>query len=161
YERAQTQLASDRTSLERLEAEAGAALAQLNAREAAFNVAEAALLQNHALHVAEHLVDGEPCPVCGSPDHPAPAHGSARSGSIGETYQREKAALEGARKRCEEARTKAVSARASFVGRGAEFKELEVPARPAKALDEELVGIQTALETLGPEVDLDALEAKR
>jgi len=36
-----------------------------------------------------------------------------------------------------------------------------IPARPAKALDEELVGIQTALETLGPEVDLDALGAKR
>ena len=160
YERAQSQLASDRKSLERLEAEAGAVVAQLTARQAAFNAAEAALLQNHALHVAEHLVDGEPCPACGSPDHPAPAHGSARAGSVGETYQREKAALESACKRCEEARTRAESARATFDVREAEFKELAVPARPAKALDEEHAGIRTALETLAPDVDLDALDAK-
>ena len=106
-------------------------------------------------------MDGEPCPACGSLDHPAPAHGSARAGSVGETYQREKAALESARKRCEEARTQAASARETFGRREAEFKELAVPARPAKALDEELAGIRTALEALGPEVDLDALDARR
>ena len=49
----------------------------------------------------------------------------------------------------------------TFDGREAEFKDLAVPARPAKALDEELAGIRTALEALGPEVDLDALDAKR
>jgi exonuclease SbcC len=160
YERIQSQLTSERKSLERLEAEAAAALAQLAARETAFNGAEAALLQNHAFHVAARLVDGEPCPACGSLDHPAPAHGSAR-GSVGEIYQREKAALVAARKRCDAARTQAASARETFGRREAEFKELAVPASPAKGLDEELAGIRAALEALGPEVDLDALDAKR
>lgn len=160
YERARSQLAIDQKALERLEAEAGAALAGLAAREAAFNEVEAALLQNHALHVAARLVDGEPCPACGSLDHPVPAHGSAGA-SVGETYQREKAALETARKCCEEARTRAASARATFDGREAEFKELAVPASPAKGLDAELAGIRSALEALGPAVDLDALDTKR
>lgn len=161
YERAQSQLASDRKSLEGLDAEAGTAGAQLTARTATFNAAEAALLQNHALHVAAHLTDGEPCPACGSRDHPAPAHGSPQAGAVAETYQREKATLEAARKRCEDARTQAAAARETLARSEAEFQGLPVPARPSKVLDDELAGIVGALKALGPEVDLEALDAKR
>lgn len=161
YERAQSQLATDRQSLERLDAQVGTALAQLTVREAAFNEAEAALLRNHALHVAAHLVDGKPCPACGSREHPAPAHGSAQEGAVAETYQREKTALEGARKRCEEARTLAAAARETLDRREAEFRDLPVPTRPSEVLETELAGIVSALKALGPDVDLDALDAKR
>lgn len=161
YERAQSQLASDRQTLKRRDAQVGTALAQLTVREAAFNAAEAALLQNHALHVAAHLVDGEPCPACGSREHPAPAHGSVLEGAVAETYQREKTALEGARKRCEEARTLATAASKTLERGEAEFRDLPVPTRASEALDTELAGIVSALKALGPEVDLDALDVKR
>lgn len=161
YEHAQSQLASDRQTHERLDAQVGTALAQLTAREAAFNAAEAALLQNHALHVAAHLMDGEPCAACGSRDHPAPAHGSTQAGAVAETYQREKAALEVARKRCEEARTQVAAARETFERRKAEFQDLSVPARASKAIDDDLADIVGALKALGTDVDLDALDAKR
>jgi exonuclease SbcC len=161
YEHVQAQLASDKKSLERLDAEAAGAMAQLSARQAAFDEAEAELLQNHALHVAAHLVEGEPCPACGSRDHPGPAHGSMQAGSLADTYQRDKTALESARKRCEDSRTQAAAARETLARRETEFRELTVPARGAKALDGELAGLRTALETLGPDVDLDALDGKR
>jgi exonuclease SbcC len=161
YERARTQLASDTAALERLDADAATAMAQLGVRQGAFNEAEAALLQNHALHVAGHLIEGEPCPACGSRDHPAPAHGSVEVGSVATTYQREKTALESARKRSEDARTQAAAARETLARRQTEFGELPVPARAAKALAEELASIRSALEALGPDVDLDALDAKR
>lgn len=161
YERAQSQLATDRQTLERLDGHVGTALAQLTVREAAFNAAEAALLQNHALHVAAHLVDGEPCPACGSREHPAPAHGSTQAGAVAENYQREKTAIEGARKRCEEARTLATAARETLERREAEFQDLPVPTCASEALDTELGGIVSALKALGPDVDLDALDGKR
>lgn len=161
YERAQSQLAADRQTLERLDAQVGTTLAQLTVREAAFNAAEAALLQNHALHVAAHLVDGEPCPACGSREHPAPAHGSLQEGAVAETYQREKTALDGARNRCEDARTQATAARGTLERRQAEFQDLPIPTRASEALDTELAGIVSALKALGPDVDLDALDAKR
>lgn len=161
YERAGSQLALDAAALERLAADEAAAMSQLGVHQAAFNEAEAALLQNHALHVAAHIVDGEPCPACGSRDHPAPAHGSAQAGPVTTTYQREKSALEDARKRSEDARTQAAAARESLTRRQTEFGELPVPARAAKSLADDLAGLRTALEALGPDVDLDALDAER
>ena len=161
FEHAQSQLATDRQTLERLDAQVGTTLAQLTVREAAFNAAESALLQNHALHVAAHLADGKPCPACGSREHPAPAHGSVQEGAVAETYQREKTALEGARKRCEDARTLAAAARETLERREAEFQDLPVPTRASEALDTEFADIVNALKALGPEIDLDALDAKR
>ena len=130
-------------------------------QQTAFNEAEAALLKNHALHVAAHLVDGEPCPACGSLDHPTPARGSFEGGSLAEIYQSEKAALESARKQSEEARTNAAAARDTLGRREKEFQDLPVPARTAKALADEFAAIKTALESLGPEIDIKALDAKR
>lgn len=161
YERTQSLLATDRQTLERLDVQAATAVAQLTVREGAFNEAEAALLQNHALHVAARLVDGEPCAACGSREHPAPAHGSIQAGAVAETYQREKAARESARKRCEEARTQAVAARETLEKREAEFLDLQVPTCTSEDLDTEIGGIVSALKALGSDVDLDALDAKR
>lgn len=39
----------------------------------------AALVRNDAAFVASQLVDGEPCPVCGSREHPHPAQASAEA----------------------------------------------------------------------------------
>lgn len=161
YERSRSQLANDRQALDRLDSQAAAAVEQLGDSEAAFSEAEAALLQNHALHVAAHLADGEPCPACGSREHPSPAHGVPQAGAVAETYQREKTAFEGARKRCDEARTLATAARETLVAREAEHRDIAIPARVSDVLNTELAGIVSALQAIGPDVDLDALDAQR
>jgi exonuclease SbcC len=161
YERSRSQLANDRQALDRLDSQAAAAVEQLGDSEAAFSEAEAALLKNHALHVAAHLADGEPCPACGSRKHPSPAHGVPQAGAVAETYQREKTAFEGARKRCDEARTLATAARETLVAREAEHRDIAIPARVSDMLDTELAGIVSALQAIGPDVDLDALDAQR
>lgn len=161
YEGVRAQLASDAAALQRLDTEAERARGELATCAAAFDAAEAALLHNHALHVAAHLVDGEPCPACGSRDHPAPAHGSTGAGAVADTYQRAKVGLDVARKRYEQVRFQAAADRQTFEWRQAEFQALPVPAQAAKLLDDELVGLGTALAALGAEVDLEALDRKR
>lgn len=161
YEAAQTQLAADGAALERLDSEAQRASAELSTCQAAFDAAEAALLQNHALHVAAHLAPGEPCPACGSRDHPAPAHGDAQASGVADSYQRARDALESARKRALEARTRAGAAHETFERQRAEVQTLPVPPRAAQMLATELAGLRDALAALGPEVDLAALDAKK
>lgn len=161
YEGVQAQLTSDAAALQRLDTEAERARSELATCAAAFEAVEAALLHNHALHVAAHLAAGEPCPACGSRDHPSPAHGSIEAGAVADTYRRAKVALDAARKRYEQARTQATAAHQNFERQRTEFQALPVPPQAAKLLDDELASVGAALAALVPEVDLEVLDRKR
>ncbi|MCP4936798.1 MAG: SMC family ATPase [bacterium] len=52
------------------------ALEHLATCQTNFKAAETELIDIQAVHIARKLVGGEPCPACGSIDHPAPAIGS-------------------------------------------------------------------------------------
>jgi exonuclease SbcC len=62
----EAELAEKQTEFESLSSDFNRADAQYRALEEAF-------LRNQAGIIAGGLTDGQPCPVCGSPDHPAPA----------------------------------------------------------------------------------------
>lgn len=79
---AQKELSRRRESLARTEAdlaaqeqEAGRLKVLCLALTEKLNAQEAVLRRNAALGLAQSLGEGEPCPVCGSREHPAPAHG--------------------------------------------------------------------------------------
>jgi len=72
--------------LNKLEAaEAKAAQLQLQAASAQLDQLLAEEKQAAAVRLAGQLVEGSPCPVCGSANHPCPANASGRSGDQGES----------------------------------------------------------------------------
>ncbi len=158
YERTRNQLTADTADVERLDVEAERAEKALIQHQTAFNEAEAALIQDHVLHIAAHLVEGEPCPACGSCVHPSPARGDISAQSLSEAYQRAKATFDSASKLAHDARTKLAVAKNKFTSRREELNALPVPERTAKAIENQLAELRMEQEVLGPEIDIDELE---
>lgn len=89
---AQSALASAKDEFERTSATAAEAREQYDAALADWIAGQAAVL-------AGELVDGEPCPVCGSLHHPHPAHSDAKVPSQTELTKLRKAAETGTKAR--------------------------------------------------------------
>ncbi|MCQ2419629.1 MAG: SMC family ATPase [Clostridia bacterium] len=83
-----------------------AALEEASRAKALYDGQNAAFLREQAGILAEHLTDGQPCPVCGSVTHPAPAVKSAKAPTQAELQRLQKNA-ELLQSRCEAASLKA------------------------------------------------------
>jgi len=84
------------------------AQASLLEAEQGFSAAEGNLSEAQALHLSAKLTDGQPCPVCGASDHPAPAIGNIENAGFDKAFRTAKATLSEA-KSCSEGAAKQLS----------------------------------------------------
>ncbi|MFC4000344.1 AAA family ATPase [Prauserella oleivorans] len=132
-----------------LEAEQAAVDAHQNAREALLDLRDRRLA-GMAAELAAGLRDGEPCAVCGSADHPAPA---AATALVGEAEERAAAERE---QTAEQRRHQAVAARHEADRAVAAVRE-RLRDRTAEQLAHTLGDVRDELATLG---ELAARKAK-
>lgn len=127
------------------------------AAEATLTDAEVRLSRTQAIILAEKLTEGAPCPVCGSHDHPAPAHGTPEQSGLTEAFRSAQVLVRTA----SEARVRAESELGNFRMRLDEKKraleEQERPERTLVELEAEIARLEGDVAALGEAVDLDTM----
>lgn len=132
---------------------------QLREAQARFDQAETQLAAAQAQHLAEKLVEGEPCSVCGSELHPIPASGHAESAGLDKAFRDSRTELE-------EKRTTHAKVAEVLSGLNAKVEErktsLETLAQPEHAIEgaqKNVKDLSDSLTALGPEANAADLDA--
>lgn len=136
-----------------------AAKAVASSAKGKFEEAESALAAEQALHLAATLKPGEPCPVCGSAEHPAPASGLPRHAGLDQAFRSAKAAYEKADAAARKSETELAAARGVFEEAERQFGSLELPAGTSADASLRVNATKTEVQGLGPDFDLPGLEA--
>ncbi len=127
------------------------------ASEAILTDAEARLSRTQAIILAEKLTEGAPCPVCGSHDHPAPAHGAPEQSGLTEAFRNAQAEARTAAEARVRAETELGNCRTWLDEKKRTLDEQERPERTMAELEAEITRLEAAIATLGEAVDLDAM----
>ena len=133
---------------------------RLVSARSAFAHAERDLTEIQALHVARKLAPGEPCPACGSRDHPDPATGDPERRGRHDEFERAGAALRSAEDDELAARTSLAAAQSTLEQRQAEFDALARPERDRPALLPLLAEARETAARLGTDTKFADLDAK-
>lgn len=158
FERAESDVASATKAMEvRVRAHEAAVDAE---REAlgAFEKVEQALNSAQAFHLASRLSSGDPCPVCGSTEHPMPATAALEHAGLDIMFRDTKLALQKATSATREAEQGLAGARSTLDARQDHAARLAKPEEAAAALNGHVAAAEASLSALGPEVDIAGLE---
>lgn len=134
--------------------------AEAEISKAALDLATSRLNRNHALLLAAHLNPDQPCPVCGSSDHPAPAQGSAEDADL-ETFRAQ------CQERYEQLAQQLHAMTAQLAREEAVLQERRQTVRARTAPQETMADLdarrqksEQRLEALGPSMDATAVHAE-
>lgn len=125
-----------------------------------FEEAERSLSEAQALHLAAKLTPGEPCPVCGAAEHPAPATGSVEHSGLDQAFRDANARLKSADTAFRLAENALTGNRSVLLERQQRLAALETPARSAATIQTDLATANRTLAGLGPSVDIAKAEAE-
>lgn len=133
---------------------------QLGAAQIRFDQAETHLSAAQAQHLADKLVDGEPCSVCGSESHPSPAQGDAESAGLDQAFREARGALETKRAAHAKAAQALAGANAKAEERKANLETLTKPEQTIQAAEKSVNDLSSDLNALGPDADIAEIEAE-
>lgn len=159
-EKAERDLANSDSQIEGLTAAHRSATEAASNAKAAYDHAERQLSEAQALHLANKLQPGEACPVCGSTDHPAPATSDLQHTGLDTVFRETKETWERLQADEREAHAHLVSARGVLRERQERLSALMRPDRPLNDLLIEAKTTSTALQALGPAINIQAAEAQ-
>jgi exonuclease SbcC len=146
FEQAFTAVTDAQTAVTSFDTVHKKAQAALSNAEQSFSAAEANLSEAQALHLSAKLADGQPCPVCGSSTHPAPAIGSIENAGFDHAFRIAKTSLSEARTLSQEAVKNFSSAEATLKERSQVLSAMEKPTQSAAERFNHLSQLSAALE---------------
>lgn len=157
YEAAKSEAKVSHDLLVEQNSKAEATKRELGDANLVFTKAEADLSAVQAIHLATKLVAGDPCSVCGSHEHPAPAIGSTESANRERAFQDAKHSLEIKRQANGTALEELAAIRARADERNAQLSLLEIPHQTAQEVRGTVQTLNNAIIALGADEDLDKL----
>ena len=127
------------------------------AADAALIEVEARLSRTQAIILAEKLTEGVPCPVCGSHDHPTPAHGTPEQSGLTEAFRNAQTQARTATEARVRAESELGNCRTRLDEKKRALDEQERPDRTLAELESEIVRLEGTFTELGEAVDIDAM----
>lgn len=119
---------------------------------------EQAFIAGQAAILAHHLSDGEPCPVCGAVEHPAPAFGHGPAQDLEREWQSARERQANAAAALQKALQAQSSAEGTVVERRQRFADLAAPEGELPGIEQTVAALDEELAALGPRADPQALE---
>ncbi len=136
------------------------ALQKLQTAQLDFENADAALSSVQAVHLASKLHTGDNCPVCGSTDHPKPAHGDASSKGLDAAFRSAKDKLQQSQKEEREVNNELINQTAKYETSKQRLKDAQAPDLSLDEINTALTLQLKELKTLSALPTLPQLEAQ-
>jgi exonuclease SbcC len=159
-ERARSALKSAEEALAGALPRAANARSRVDGLETMVRTRQSEFIAGQARLLAESLESGSPCPVCGSADHPQPAHGGEPVAGLEDAWRAAQSEFELAAQESAAAELAVGTAKSVRDERKKALAELEEPKGASADLQRGVVRLNTAIENLGDAADITALGAQ-
>lgn len=158
FDQAGEALAAARDALADADASVEAKTDDFRATDQQARECEQRFLEAQSAIIAKSLIDGAPCPVCGSADHPSPAHADIPSDGLEQDWNGARETLTKVSAALQQARQHRAAAADRVEERQARLESLVAPERSLEQLEGAIELLDAEIADLGPAVDEQALE---